>query len=238
MVRRSISVAMTVLAALVGVTAAQAQTADELIAKNIAAKGGAEALRAVQTIRQTAQMSIQGMTATMTTTARRPDKVRQEVAINGQQVITAFDGTTAWTVNPLQGVTTPTAIADPGTAQLLRDQANFDGPLLDYKTNGTKIEMVGTEAVGGKQAHHLKVTLKSGGVQDLYLDPATGLEMRLVLQTPNGPVVQDISDYRKVNGLTVPFSISMTVGGMPAGTITVTNMEFNPAIDDAIFRMK
>jgi outer membrane lipoprotein-sorting protein len=237
MVRRSLAVAVQALFVLAGAQAALAQTADSLVARNIEAKGGEQALRAVQGIRQTATMSMQGMSATMTTIARRPNMMRQEIELNGQQMISAFDGTTVWTLSPPQGITTPTPVADPATAQLLKDQAQFDGPLLDYKSNGSTVELVGTETVAGKQAHHLRVTLKSGSVQDLFLDATTGLESRLILQTPNGPMIQDISDYRKVNGLTVPFALSMTLNGVPVASITVTKVEFNPTIDNAIFKM-
>ena len=74
--------------------------------------------------------------------------------------------------------------------------------------------------------------------KDFYLDAATGLEVRLDVDMAGTTVRQDFSDFRDVQGLKVPFLIRTYVNGAPVGEIKVSAVEFNPAVDDAIFRMK
>jgi outer membrane lipoprotein-sorting protein len=130
MIWRSSAVLVQAFAMLAFVQVASAQTVDELVAKNIQAKGGEQAIRAVQTIKQTASMAMQGMEATMTIYAKRPNQMRQEINVAGQQIIVAFDGTTVWTINPMMGATSPTAMTG-AEGEMMKDQANFDGPLMD-----------------------------------------------------------------------------------------------------------
>lgn len=237
MIGRSLLSAVCV-AALVSVSpmaSSQAPSVDDLVARNTQAKGGAAALNGVQSVKQTASMSMQGMQATMTMLAKRPAMVRQEMNVGGQQIVTAFDGTTAWTISPMTG-----GAAQPMTgpeAAILKDQSPFDGPLMNYKARGSKVEFVGTETVAGKSMHHLRVTPTSGLVTEVYLDAATYLEARVVVSSPMGEMTQDLSDYRDVSGMKVPFAIQMLMGGAPVAEIRVQSVEFNTPIADALFKM-
>jgi len=56
--------------------------------------------------------------------------------------------------------------------------ADFDGPLVDYKEKGNKVESLGHDIVDGDDAYKLKVTLKNGDIIYYYLDPDTFLEIR------------------------------------------------------------
>ena len=79
---------------------ASAQTADELIAKNLAAHGGVEKLRALHSLRMTGKMhggsvSIEGSIDTMA-----PDLFRQTFSLMGMTEITAYDGAIGWRIMP------------------------------------------------------------------------------------------------------------------------------------------
>jgi hypothetical protein len=126
-------------------------------------------------------------------------------------------------------------------AQTTREQAEFDSPLLDYKAKGSTVELVGTENIGDTKVYHLKLTTKSGMVQHYFLDAATGLEKQTAVTIEQGPqlvkVVTDLSDYRDVDGINVPFIVKQTVNGTPASTLTVAKVEFNTPIDETLFKM-
>jgi outer membrane lipoprotein-sorting protein len=241
MIRRSCAVVVQAVAMLALVQVASAQTVDELVAKNIQAKGGEQTIKGIQSIKQTASMAMMGMPdgteISLTTYAKRPNLMRQEMNMAGQQIVMAFDGTTVWTINPMMGSTSPMPLTGP-EGDMLKEQASFDGPLMDYKSRGTTVTLVGTETVGGRQMHHLKVTSKAGVSQEVYLDAATGLEARVVLQMPQGEMVQELGDYRDVGGMKVPFSIRIFQMGQQVGEMKITNVEFNAPMDDALFKMK
>ena len=151
-------------------------------------------------------------------------------------MVRAFDGTTPWMSmgGQIREITGP-------EAQATREQADFDSPLVDYAAKGNRIELVGPETVDGAKVFHLKVTTKSGQVQQVFLDAETGLERETsVTLNQNG---QDItvdsllSDYREVNGLKIPFRIKQTVNGTPVTELTIEKAEFNVPLDDSVFKM-
>jgi outer membrane lipoprotein-sorting protein len=217
------------------VTAQGPVTIDQLVAKNLQAKGGLEKMRAVQTIKETSRMVIQGMDATLTVYLRRPNQLRQEIVVSGKTIINAFDGTTAWLINPLTGSSDPTVVSGP-MADVIKEQSDFDGPLVDYKTKGYKIELVGSETLNGKPVQHLKVT-RNQQVQHLYLDNVTGLEVKIVSESEVGQIEQELSDYRDVEGVKLPFSVRTVSNGTQMGQMTVESVQLNVKLDDALFKM-
>jgi outer membrane lipoprotein-sorting protein len=235
MTRRSLAVLVAAFGVLVAALPARAQSVDEIIAKNVQAKGGLEKLRAVQSLKQTAHLTLQGMEATLTIYGKRPNLSRQEMNLAGQAMVMGFDGETAWQMTPMMG-SAGMAVTGP-QADAIKEQADFDGPLVDYKAKGYTIELVGTESVGGKPAYHLKLTGKDQRVSHCYLDVVTGLEAKIVTDGRDGPVEQELSDYRDVEGLKVPFAVRTLSGGQVLAQIIVDKVELNVKFDDAIFKM-
>jgi hypothetical protein len=234
-----------VLLALSGSAAAlvaQGQpSADEYVAKNIQAKGGAEKLRAVRSTRITGKLTIQGSEIGMTILTKRPNLLRQELNIQGQTIVQAFDGSVAWTINSMMGSDQPQEL-NGNQSQALKEQADSEPVLLDYKNKGHKVELTGTEQIEGKNAIHLTVTKKSGLVEHFYLDPDTGLEMRVSTTVPmpdgqQGALMSDLSDYRDVDGMKVPFALKQSMNGAAVAQMAVEKVEFNVPADDALFKM-
>jgi hypothetical protein len=108
---------------------------------------------------------------------------------------------------------------------------------VDYREKGLTVELVGTEALGTAKVHHLKVTTKKGLVQHYYLDATTALEVKLVTETDTTTIEQELTDYREVEGIKIPFVIRTSANGVKQGEIRLEKVEFNVKIDDAIFRM-
>lgn len=235
LLRSRVAVVAAACVTAAGVVAA-GQSVDDLIAKNLAAKGGVEKWRAIQSIKQVAKMNMQGMEATMTIYTKRPNRLRQELVIGGQTVISGFDGVTPWMVNPLAGITRPISLTGPQADQI-RDQSDFDGPLVDYKAKGYTLELLGLETLGERKVHHLRMISVSRQTVHLYLDAATGLEVKRSTQVDSSKFDAELADYRTIDGLTVPFQIRQLTNGVPLGEMKLQTVEFNVTMDDAIFRI-
>jgi outer membrane lipoprotein-sorting protein len=172
--------------------------------------------------------------------AGSPGGAKLPASADGKVKVTVgFDGNTVWILNPLVN-SAPQQITGP-QAEVAKQDADFDSILLDYKAKGHTIELLGTEPIDGKPTYHLKITKKNGLVQDYYLDAATGLERRTSSTIEQGAnkvvVTTDLSDYRKVDGLTMPFKMEQSVNGTPIAQVTISSWEVNVPIDDALFKM-
>jgi outer membrane lipoprotein-sorting protein len=222
-------------------TLAFAQTADELINKNIQAHGGLEKLKAIKSVKMTGKMSMEGgLEAPFIFQKKRPDKIRIEFTIQGLTGIQAYDGSTAWQLMPFMGSKDPQKMPEDDKKDII-EQADFDGPLVDYKAKGNTIEYVGKEDVEGTETHKLKVTLKNGDVRYLFLDPETGLELKATAMIKREGVEATVDsffgDYKEVNGVIFPFAIEQKMAGKPGPQFSVQNVELDVDLADSMFVM-
>ena len=230
-----------VLTVLCAARGAQAQTADEIVARNIEAKGGAEKLKAVTSMKMTGEMTMQGKTLPLTIYSKRPNLNRQEMVVGDFRVVNAFDGTTAWTVSPMTKME-PQALP-PAAAEIMKASADFDNALIDYKDKGHSVEFMGTEKLGAAEVYHLKLTMKSGQVQHYYIDTKSGLEIRMAQEAEGRPggekqrLETELSEYREINGIMLPHSVKQMIGNNVIGQMRIQKVEFNALSDDSIFRM-
>jgi len=217
-------------------------TVDELVAKNIESKGGAAALSSLQTLRSTGKLlvPIQGQIELgYLQTKKRPDEVRTEASLQGMTQIEAYDGKDGWKVSPFFGRKDPERMSADDVKSLVED-AEIDGPLVDWKTKGSTVEYLGTEDVDGTPAHKLKVVRKNGDVSFVYLDPDHFLEIRIVTQRVRHgayeEVETDLGDYEKAGGVFIPTSIAVGPKGSPDKQVVVVDkVEANVPVDDTIF---
>src|SRR5215203_163842 len=221
--------------------AAPLPTVDEIIAKNLQAKGGAETWQAIKSVKMTGKMTAQGTEMPLTVYAMRPNFNRQEITMPAGKAIQAFDGTTAWVVNPMLGIDSAQPVPGPA-AEVAKNAADFDGALLNYKSKGNTIELVGKERLGEKDTYHLKVTTKTGSVQHYFLDAQNGIELKMSADVDVGrgqkqKMDTEMSDYKPVNGILIPHTVTQTAGGRPVLRWTISTVEFNAVTDDAIFKM-
>jgi hypothetical protein len=221
---------------------AHSQTADELINKNILAKGGIDKIKAVKSVRLTGKFDLGGgFVAKWTQQNMRPSLVRQDFTLQGMTAVTAYDEPNGWQIQPFQGRRDPDLLGEDDLRDIQLD-ADIDGPLVDYKEKGNTVEYLGHDVVDGDDALRLKVTLKNGDLVYYYLDPDTYLEIRKeIQQTIRGAVrerVVDLGSYKPVNGVMYPFSIATGSKNNPgAQTITVEKMELNVPMDNALFAL-
>src|SRR5262245_13099202 len=217
-------------------------TVDQLVAKNIEAKGGAAALHDLQTLRLTGKLLVQEgqIQLAFLETKKRPDNVRTEASLQGMTQIQAYDGKDGWRISPFFGRKDPERMSADDVKALVED-AEIDGPLVDWQAKGNTVEYLGTEDVDGTPAHKLKVVRKNGDVSFVYLDPDHFLEIRVITQrTRHGAheeIETDLGDYEKVGGVFVPTSIEFGRKGDPdKQRIVIDKVEANVPVDDAMFR--
>jgi hypothetical protein len=216
-------------------------TVDELVAKNIEAKGGAAALHDLQTLRLTGKMLIQQgqIQLAYSQIKKRPEDVRSEAALQGMTQIEAYDGKEGWKVWPFFGRKDPERMAADDVKALVED-TEIGGPLADWKAKGSTVEYLGTEDVDGTLAHKLKVVRKNGDVSFVYLDPDHFLEIRVLTQrTRHGAYEEletDLGDYEKAGVVFVPTSIEFGRKGAPdKQRIIIDKVEANVPVDGTIF---
>src|ERR1700757_4438304 len=200
---------------------AYGQTAEELVNKNIQAKGGIDKIKAIKSVRMTGKLNIgSGMVAASMQENERPNLIRETFTLQGMTAVTAYDGTTGWQIQPFGGHKDPELMGEDATKDLLLD-ADFDGPLVDYKEKGNTVEFMGHDVVDGDDALRLKVTLKNGDILYYFLDPDTSLEIRKEMQQfVRGAVrerVIDLGSYKPVAGVMYPYSISRGSKQNPGG---------------------
>jgi hypothetical protein len=219
-----------------------AQTAEELVARNLQAKGGIEKMKAIKSLRMTGRFETGGFKATIGQESKRPEMLRESLTVQGMTQIQAYDGSSAWQISPFGGRKDPEMLGEDDARNLIED-ADFDGPLVDAQAKGNKIEYMGHDQVDGDDAYKLKVTLKNGDVFYYYLDPDTCIEIQIEKQRfIRGSVresVTTLGSYKPVNGVMYPFSIEAGPKNNPnaRGKITITKIEANIPIDDSNFKM-
>ena len=241
MSRKLFALALAVLALPLAVPV-RAQNVDEIVARHFEAQGGIDKLKKVQSWRMTGKMTLgQGMEAPFVMERKRPGKSRLEFSFSGMTGIRAFDGKTGWQLMPFMGSKDPEPFTAEDNQEAIED-ADFDGPLMDWKTKGHTVELVGTEPVEGADAYKLKLTRKGGKVEYYYFDTETYLTVKQEAKRKmRGTEVEGesfLSDYKDVDGIMVPFTMSQGMkGGDHRQTMSFDKVEANVAIDDASFAM-
>lgn len=232
--------ALPALILLLAAGNAQAQQAEELIRQSIEARGGAARLQRLQSVQRTGTIRIVGtdFSFAFTTINMRPNLVRVESSFEGQAMIEAYDGTTAWSINPLVGSSTPQRMPA-GDAEVLIEQAAFDHPFLTYRERGVQVDYLGTEFVNAQQTHKLLFKRDRETYDIYFLDATTLLEVRKIshrlIKGSSVETVTDYENYRAVDGLQVPFHVELQ--GVQHTSIDIESVIFNKKIDPARFAM-
>lgn len=232
----------TLAATLLVSAALQAQTVDEILDKNAAAKGGWDKIRALKSVRMSGKMAMGGgMEAPFSMTKARPESMRLEFTVQGMTGIQAYDGSTGWMVMPFMGKKDAEAISGDMLKEV-KDMADFDGQLVDYKTKGHKVELLGKEEIEGTPAYKLKLTTKGGDETFVFIDADSFLEIKMQSKRKiQGQEVEgetNLGNYQEFGGMLFPMSMEMKAKGAPGGqTITIDKVELNPTLAGDFFTM-
>ena len=217
-----------------------AQTVDELIKKNIDARGGLEKLKAIKTMRLTGTFHTEGMNIPLVIQIKRPGSVRGDALFQGMALVRAYDGETAWQINPLDGFKEAEPMTGYDTKEMIYI-GDLDGPLVDYKAKGNTVELAGKEELEATPVFKLKVTLKDGEVKYLYLDAHNYLELKETWKRREDGKATDVdtvySDYKAVAGVMIAHSWETRVNGEVDDQTSLEKIEVNIPVDDSIFKL-
>jgi len=217
--------------------AAHAQTAEQIVARHVAARGGLAKFRALRSMKETGKLSGPGFESVIIVQMKFPHRFRMDLQSPQMAMTQGYDGATGWqrrgdSIEQLSG----SSLAN------LEDQADMTGPLVDYKLKGSTIEYLGEESVGDAPCYKLRVTLKTTTVMTVYLDKNNYLEIFEQLEwTADGkPIVitETVGEYKQYGGLWFATNFVSGPKGQPqVNTLHIENVEVNPAIGDAVFVM-
>ena len=220
--------ALALLAATSGT--APAPTAEELVAKNLEARGGLAKLHGITAVHTVGKVRVGGGTEAKTESwAVPPDKYRSEFSLQGMTAVQAWDGQQAWAISPFRGRRDPQKLSADDAKDLVQS-ADAAGPFTDWKAKGLKIEAQGTEDIDGTDAYKIRVGYPNGDSRVVYLDPDTYLEIRVVdhrmIRGQEDVQTTDLGEYEKVDGIYFPMEI---------GRNQVDKVELNGTVDTKIF---
>jgi hypothetical protein len=221
--KRRIQIAAIALAATLVALPTVAETLDDVLSRHYEAIGGLDAWRAVETCRWNGRMVMPaGVEAPFSMTFARPLKARLEITIQDMTGTQVYDGETAWAQLPFAGSSEPVVMPE-DQAQLMREQADLDGPLVDWQEKGHQLELVGKETTGGAEAYHVRAELAGGTVRDFFIDAETSLLVRqeatVMVQGEPMEIETIFSDHRKVGDIVVAHTIESKPKEAPSGQV-------------------
>lgn len=218
---------------------ANAQTADEVIQKYTATMGGLDAFQKIQTAKFTANLTVQGMDLPMTLQVINGKAMRVDVDVMGQPVVNCYKDGKGWKINPFAGAETATDVEGTELAEF-RNQASLASSLMNYKTLGHTVELLGQATVEGIQTHKIKLTNKDDGRSTVFFISTAD---NLILKTTSTREMQGVetevetwfSNVKEFAGLKFYMTRDQKINGQTIQAITYTNVELNVPVDEKIF---
>lgn len=219
---------------------AQAQTADEIVTKHIAAIGGLEKLKGINSLYLESTAEVMGNEMATTTTILNGKGFKTEGEVMGSKMVQVVTDKGGWAINPMAGGDAQALPEE--AAKMAKDQLDIAGPLVDYAAKGNKVELKGQEKVGAVNAHKLLVTNKEGVAATYFIDPATFYVLKVVrtanMMGQDMDIAMTFSDYKKTDyGFVYPYTTETDMGGQFAITAKVKALEINKSIDPKVFDM-
>jgi hypothetical protein len=217
------------------------QETSDILKKMVEAQGGKKVLENIKDMTQSGGLELiqMGMTASMTMYKKEPNKVRMDIEVMGMIITQAFDGETAWGVNPQTGSTEE--MPEQQAEDMKRMALGIDALLYPEKY-GLAYAYKGKEEIEEKDYLVLEQTFSDGRKATLYIDPKTYLTYKSKSTTVNQmgvEVEQETfeSDFKKVNGMTIAHSIIIFQDGEEFMKLDITEVSFNSGLEDSLFKM-
>lgn len=212
-------------------------SADSVIARNVAARGGAAALAAVRTVRLYGTISFGGAPQPLRVTLARPGRVRTQIGAPVPRLVQAYDGHTGWMIDPDHP--TPMRLPDEVTRNVAAG-GDIDGPLVDYAAKGNRIEGITLDTTQGRSAYRIAVRTAAGLEDAYYLDAASWLQTKWEGKRTVGghPVTFEsfFRDYRPAGGALFAHEVDSDTRGAPGGQqIRIDSVRVNLPVADSDF---
>jgi outer membrane lipoprotein-sorting protein len=199
---------------------------------------GYEKMRDWKTYVMHGKSNNQGMEFPVTIFMKRNGKMRLEVEIQGNKMLQVLNGETGWSVIPWSGTTDPQDMTADEVKQF-RDQADFEGPLYDWKAKGHKVELIGKEDMEGSSVYKIKITRENGNTETYFIESENYIPLKVASVTKyQGNEVEGETypgNYKEVDGVMMPFSIENKMKGVSVSAVVIDKYEVNTDVDDNLF---
>jgi outer membrane lipoprotein-sorting protein len=227
------------LLSLIFIITSFSQTVDEILAEHFAATGQ-EKLLATNTLMMKGKIIQQSFEIPFTSYQKRPMNFRSEAEFQGMKILSGFDGTSGWSVNPMMGSTDPQPMTEEQIDRM-KIQADYDGLFYNYKEKGYTVEFMGKETVDDLETYVLKLTRPNGDVVTSYIDA----ENYVLLKSKSKMMIQGVetetevifSNYKYVNEILNPFSMETKMNGQTAMQMTFEDISYDTDMPDSMFKM-
>ena len=227
-------------------TPSYGQTADSVVTLNITARGGLSRLEKISSVKMVGVTTLQDLQAPFSILLKRPNKMRLEVLIHGDTLVQAYNGNIAWTILPTPNGNQLRKLS-PMQANDLKHQADIDGPLVHYKQKGYTVQYGGTSEVNNHKTYKLRLTGKDGGITTLHIDTKSHFtisetsikKIRTNVASPLPDKILRVTtyfdDYRKVEGVALPYKIETLVDGEKISNMDIDTITLNVTVPDDLF---
>jgi hypothetical protein len=222
-------------------------SAEQIVERHVAARGGAEAWGRVQTMVwighiESSHAPAGGMYFTLG--QKRPNKTRFELRSPSQQGVRMFDGTHGWKLRTAGNGKPELQAYGAEELRFAQDAQGIDGWLIDHRAKGIAVVLEGLEPVEGRPAYRLRLTLPSGSMHRVWIDAETFLDIQFDRQSRNlagqlGTVLVRQRDFREIEGLKLPFLIESAgadaESGKASDRMVLDRVIVNAALEDRLF---
>ena len=228
------------LSSLAGASLVRADRAAELAQIHTEAIGGMKRIEALKAMRATGHVVVAGSQVRFNLLAARPALVRLETERGGRTLVQGTDGmeppwefdTGTWPpqYRSMNATVAKTFVAD----------AEFDDPLVAAESRGFTLDYAGEMVVEGRKLLRVLVTRKLAETFSILLDDDTFfIVMRVEHRESAGgrrlQVVTHYEDFRPVEGVLLPHSITLAVDGRATQQTKIARIEANPDLSEARF---
>ena len=219
-------------------------SAEQIIEKNITARGGLDAWRKVQSMVWVGHIESANAPAPnlpFVLVQQHPNKSRFEIKTQNQISLHVYDGNRGWKMRP-------TSSGKPELQPYSREELSFaaDGqslaePLTDYQARGITVALDGIDEVEGHKAYRLNVTLPSGASHHMWIDAKTFLDLKSDREYRNshgqsGRLAMFYRNYKTIEGVQIPLMIESGVDVAKASDkMVIDKVTLNPQLDEMTF---
>jgi len=211
-------------------------SADQILAHYIDAVGGRAAWAKLNSRVSAGTIKVTGLNVmgTVEIHEKAPNRMLTVVKIGDTSFRQGFDGKIGWTEDPQNGLREQ---AGPELAETQRE-SDFYSP-LNFRNHYAKFTVDGLEKVDGRDAFVLQATVAGEDDPDkIYFDAQSGLPIRILghhhSPAGNSWFVEDLGDYREIDGVKLPFSIAQTSMDSEF-TVEISEVHHNVALEDSQF---
>jgi outer membrane lipoprotein-sorting protein len=199
---------------------------------------GLEKMKDWQTITFTGKSIAQGMEIPVKIVIKRPGMIRVEAEVQGSKMLTGFDGKQGWSITPWSGSSDPQDMtAD--EIKGMKEQADPEGILYNWKEKGHKAELLGKEDVEGTSAYKIKLTKADGDVETYFIDAETFLPLKIstVVKIQGNETEGEaiLSNYQEVHGVMMARTVTNKYKGQVSQVVQLETTEINLPVSDSLF---